>query len=74
MLTILKSINLLMSVAEMVMGMFRDDSLREAGRNEVAAKNATRAIKARDQAYEKVKTFDAAVALAVSKLPDGGNK
>ena len=68
MLSIIKFINGIMSVAEMVMGMIRNEELRQEGRNQVAAKNANRMIKARDKAYAKVKTFDDAIAIARGKL------
>jgi len=70
MLTILKAFNLVMSVAEMVMGMFKDESLRQEGRNQVSVKAADRMKKARDKADAKVKSFDDAIAVALSRVSD----
>jgi len=55
-------------------GMFRDARLRQDGKNEIAAESALQAAQARNKAQDRVKTYDDAVALAVSKLPDGGDK
>lgn len=68
MLTLIKFINLAMSLVEVFAGMFRDAEQRQAGRDSVGAASAARLVKAREKANDKVKNFDDAIALARSKL------
>ena len=70
MLSGIKLINLIMSVVQGIMGMFRDEGIKQSGRDEVNAKNAARMINARARAYEKINSFDDAVAACFDKLPD----
>jgi len=70
MLTAIKFINGIMSLVNMIMGMVRDEKLRDAGRNQVAASNAARLEKARRKAHAKVQTFDDAITVARSRVPD----
>jgi hypothetical protein len=68
-----KFVNLALTVAEMAMGLFRDAEMKQAGRDSVAAGNAARSIKARNRAYEKIKTFDDAVAAALDRVRKPGD-
>ena len=68
MLSLIKIVNGLLTVAEMLGGLFRDAEQRQAGRDSVGAANAARMVKAREKADAKVKDFDDAIALARSKL------
>ena len=57
-----------MSLAEYVMGMFKDESLRQEGRNQVGVKAAARMTKARDKAHAKIKNYDDAIAAALGRV------
>jgi hypothetical protein len=74
MLSGIKLVNLIMSVVELAMGMFRDEGLRKDGENRVSAANAGRLIKARDKANDKVKSFDDAILVARGVLSKRNNK
>lgn len=64
----LKLLNLAMTAFNAIMTMFRNAEIKQSGRDEVSAKNYHRTVKARDKAYEKVKSFDDAVAVALSRV------
>ena len=63
-----KLINGVMSFLQFFGTMFRDEQLKQVGRDSVTANSVNRLTKAREKAHAKVQNFDDAIAVARGKL------
>jgi hypothetical protein len=68
MLTILKFINSLLTVIDVIGGMCRDAQQRQAGRDSVIADSVVRLVAAREKANANVRNFDDAIDMCRMRL------